>query len=267
MNPSSPPQTPLPVGALVRRWRQWRRLSQLDLALQAEVSTRHLSCVETGRAQPSREMLLRLSEHLQVPLRERNALLLAGGFAPLYRERALDAPEMAGARTAVRRILAAHAPFPALAVDRGWHIVDHNDAVLRLLQGLPPALLAPPVNALRLSLHPQGLAPRIVNLGTWRAHVLARLHQQVQASADPALAALMEELRAYPHPPQVEPADDLGGVAVPLRLRHGDAVLNLLSTTTVFGTPVDVTLAELALETFFPADEATATALRALAAA
>ena len=266
MNPSSSP----PVGALVRQWRQRRRLSQLDLALDAEVSTRHLSYVETGRSLPSREMLLRLAERLDVPLRERNALLLAGGYAPMYRERALADPSMAPARQAVDLILAGHMPHPALAVDRWWNIVAHNAAVAPLLQGIAPGLLKPPSNALRLSLHPQGLAPRIVNFAAWRGHVLARLHKQVETSADPKLAALMCELREYAHDGGLDsgsPDPDLGGVAVPLQLRVNDGlVLNLLSTTTIFGTPVDVTLSELALETFFPADEATAAFLRSAAA-
>jgi transcriptional regulator with XRE-family HTH domain len=248
MNLSSVPS----VGALVRQWRQRRRLSQLDLALDAEVSTRHLSYVETGRAMPSREMLLRLADRLDVPLRERNALLLAGGYAPMYRERALADPSMAAARLAVDLILAGHLPHPALVVDRWWNIVAHNAAVAPLLDGIAPALLAPPPNALRLSLHPQGLAPRIVNLGAWRGHLLARLHKQIEVSADP------HDAGSAPAGP------DLGGVAVPLQLRLHGRTLNLLSTTTIFGTPVDVTLSELALETFFPADEATAAALREL---
>lgn len=257
-------QASQPVGALVRQWRQRRRLSQLDLALDAEVSTRHLSCVETGRAMPSREMLLRLAERLEVPLRERNALLLAGGYAPMYPERPLADPTLAPARRAVDLILAGHMPWPALAVDRHWRIVAHNDAVAAFLSLADPSLLAPPVNALRLSLHPKGLAPSIVNLAHWRAHVLARLHKQVEASADATLAALMDELRDYPHPGHdaAPPPDDLGGVAMPLMLRHGGQVLHFISTITIFGTPVDVTLSELALETFFPADEATARVLR-----
>lgn len=254
-----------PVGTLVRQWRQRRRLSQLDLALEAEVSTRHLSCVETGRALPSREMLLRLAERLEVPLRERNALLLAAGYAPMYPERPLADPSLAPARRAVDLILAGHMPWPALAVDRHWHIVAHNAAVAPLLALVDASLLAPPVNALRLSLHPRGLAPHILNFGHWRAHVLARLHKQVQATADGTLAALMEELREYPLGPAAESGPDLGGVAMPLVLRVGDQVLNLISTTTIFGTPVDVTLSELALETFFPADDATARALQGAA--
>lgn len=262
--------TAQPVGLLLREWRQRRRLSQLDLALEAEVSTRHLSCVETGRAAPSREMLLRLADRLDVPLRERNALLLAGGYAPMYPERTLADPSMAAARRAVELILAGHMPYPAVAVDRGWNLVAHNPAVAPLLAAVDPALLAPPVNVLRLSLHPKGLAPLIVNAADWRAHVLARLHKQVQVSGDPLLAALFDELRALPHGGDAghDPAaPDLGGIAMPLVLRVGDQVLHLISTITVFGTPVDVTLSELALETFFPADDATAAWLRSAAGA
>jgi len=254
-----------PVGALLRAWRQRRRLSQLDLALEAEVSTRHLSCVETGRAAPSREMLLRLADRLDVPLRERNALLLAGGYAPMYPERALADPSMAAARRAVDLILAGHMPYPAIAVDRWWNLVAHNPAMAPLLAGVDPALLQPPVNPLRISLHPRGLAPMIVNAADWRAHVLARLHKQVQVSGDVRLAALFDELRALPHAGEGghdAAAPDLGGVAMPLLLRVGGQVLHLISTITVFGTPVDVTLSELALETFFPADDATAAWLR-----
>ncbi len=258
--------TPPAVGTLLRQWRQRRRLSQLDLALEAEVSTRHLSYVETGRAAPSREMLLRLAERLDVPLRERNALLLAGGYAPMYPERPLADPSMDAARRAVDLILQGHMPYPALAVDRWWNVLAHNTAMLWLIEGAAPELLAPPVNALRLALHPQGLAPRILNFGAWRAHLLARLHRQVEASADGRLAALLAEVQAWPHDPQADHGPDLGGVAVPLRLRAGDTVLELLSTISVFGTPVDVTLSELALETFFPADPETAQWLRGRAA-
>jgi len=257
------PRTLRPVGEQLREWRQRRRLSQLDLACDAEISTRHLSFLETGRATPSREMLLRLAERLQVPLRERNALLLAAGFAPMFKERGLDDPELQVARGVVERVLAAHAPYPALAVDRHWHLALANAAVAPLLGGVAPELLEPPVNVLRLSLHPHGLAPRIVNFGEWRAHLLARMHAQVAASADPVLAALLRELADYPVPPPSgePPRHETGGIAVPFQLRTDDGVLSFLSTTTVFGTPVDITLAELALETFFPADEATARAL------
>jgi transcriptional regulator with XRE-family HTH domain len=262
------PGAPAPFGERLRHWRQRRRLSQLELALQAEVSTRHLSCVETGRASPSREMVLRLAERLQLPPRERNALLVAAGFAPMYRERALDDPAMAAARAAVQRILDAHEPWPALAMDRHWNLVMHNRLVPLLLQGVAPALLQPPVNVLRLSLHPQGLAPRIHNLPQWREHLLERLRQQIAATGDGTLAALADELRALPGG---EPADARAlpgehlGVLMPFRFDTPLGALNLISTTTVFGTAVDITLQELALETFFPADDETAERLRALA--
>ena len=261
MNPSSM----LTVGTQLRDWRQRRRLSQLDLSTDAAVSTRHLSFVETGRAMPSREMVLRLANRLDVPLRERNRLLLAAGYAPMYAERSLDDPALRAARAAVELVLKGHEPYPALAVDRHWTLVSYNRAVPPLLAGLAPALLQPPLNVLRLSLHPEGLAPRIVNLAQWRAHLLARLRQQVQASADPVLAALADELRAYPAPdePHAEVAE--ASVVVPLVLDTPAGTLSFISTTTVFGTPLDITLSELALETFFPADAATTRALRAAA--
>lgn len=258
---------PLPVGTLLRDWRQRRRLSQLDLAGEADISTRHLSFVETGRSLPSREMVLRLAERLDVPLRERNRLLTAAGYAPMYAERRLDDPALAAAREAIELVLKGHEPYPALAVDRHWTLVSYNRAVPHLLAGLPAELLTPPVNVLRLSLHPQGLAPRILNLGQWRAHLFARLRQQVQASGDPVLAALAEELRGYPGPPE-EPIDGRPGtepgVIVPLQFASEQGPLSFIGTTTVFGTPVDITLSEIALETFFPADAATAAALRRL---
>ncbi|MBU8540116.1 helix-turn-helix domain-containing protein [Falsiroseomonas tokyonensis] len=253
-----------PIGSLLRDWRQRRRRSQLDLALDAEISTRHLSYVESGRARPSREMVLRLAAQLEVPLRARNTLLLAAGYAPAYREEA--APE--GVRAAVQLILDAQAPNPALAVDRHWQLVAANALVPRLLEGLADAaLLAPPVNVLRLSLAPGGLAPRIANFAEWRAHVLERLHRQVEASGDATLADLLAELRALPAPPQAAPTKPAlapGGLAVPLLLDSPEGRLALLSTTTVFGTPVEVTLSELAIEAFYPADEATAERLRRL---
>jgi len=242
-------------------------LSQLGLAQEADISTRHLSYVETGRAMPSREMVLRLAERLSVPLRERNALLVAAGYAPMYRQRALDDPALDAARRAVDLVLKGHEPFPALAVDRHWNLVAANAVLPRLLEGAAAELLAPPVNVLRLSLHPQGLAPRIVNLGQWRAHLLERLEQQVAATGDETLAALRAELAAYPVPEGGDaPSADrsLAGVVVPLQLRSAAGVLSFISTTTIFGTPVDVTLQELAVESFFPADAATAAALAAL---
>ncbi|TXC65861.1 helix-turn-helix transcriptional regulator [Piscinibacter aquaticus] len=258
-----------PVGTLLRDWRQRRRLSQLDLAGDANVSTRHLSCVETGRALPSREMVLRLADRLGVPLRERNRLLAAAGYAPMFSEHRLDDPALAVARQALEGVLKGHEPYPALLVDRHWNRVAANRMVPLMLEGLPAALLQPPLNVLRLSLHPQGLAPRIVNLAQWRHHLLERLKQQVDASGDATLAALAEELRGYPLPDGVEDRpmpSPAPAVAMPLQFRSSAGVLSLISTITVFGTPVDITLSELALETFFPADEATAQALRHLAA-
>jgi len=254
-----------PPGDILRAWRRRRRLSQLDLALEAEISQRHLSCLESGRARPSRAMLLHLAERLGIPLRERNALLLAAGYAPVFAERALDDPALAAARRAVARILDGHAPYPALAVDRHWTLLAANAAIAPLLDGADPALLAPPVNVLRLSLHPGGLAPRILNLGEWRAHLLDRLRQQIAASGDPVLAGLLDELTAYPAPAAPDDPGDGPGVAVPLVLAVPSGRLSLLSTTTVFGTPVDITLADLAVEAFFPADPETAALLHRLA--
>jgi transcriptional regulator with XRE-family HTH domain len=255
-------------GDHLRQWRQHRRLSQLDLSQEADISTRHLSYVETGRSMPSREMVLRLAERLQVPLRERNALLVAAGYAPMYRERPLQDPALASARQAVERLLKAHEPYPALAVDRHWNLIAANRMLSHLLDGADPSLLAPPVNVLRLSLHPKGVAGKIVNLGQWRAHLFERLRQQIHATGDPALASLLEELQGYPvadAAADVSVPGEHAGVVVPLQLRSPAGVLSFFSTTTVFGTPVDVTLQELALETFFPADERTAEVLRDLA--
>jgi len=253
-----------PVGELLRQWREHRRLSQLALAIQAEISTRHLSFVETGRSTPSRDMVLHLAEELEVPLRERNHLLLAAGYAPIYAETALDSPRMSAVREAVRQVLAGHQPYPAAAVDRGWNLVDANPSVALFTDGTAGKLLAPPTNVLRVSLHPDGMAPRIINLGEWRAHLLGRLRRQVAVTADPELADLYGELRAYPCD-QPEPEVELpgpGDAAVPLRLRHHGRELAFFSTTAVFGTPLDVTVAELAIESFFPADPETAALLR-----
>src|SRR5215211_695655 len=257
----SPTQPSQPVGALLRGWRQRRRLSQLALALGADVSTRHVSFLENGRSRPSRELLLRLAERLEVPLRDRNALLIAAGFAPLYPERPLDDPALQAARRAVDLVLAGHEPYPALAIDRHWTLVSANRATEPLLDGLPAELLRPPINVLRLSLHPDGLAPRIVNLGSWRAHVFARLRRQIEITADAALEDLLAELEGYPAlAGSGGPAMDrsIAGVVVPLLLRTELGMLSLFSTTTIFGTPVDVTLDELAIESFFPADAETA---------
>lgn len=256
------------VGELLRFWRERRRLSQLALALDAEISTRHLSFVETGRATPSREMVLRLAEQLDVPLRERNTLLLAAGYAPVYPEATLDAPELAAVRTAIRQVLAGHEPYPAIVVDRDWNLVDANASVSLFTEGLPPELLTPPVNVLRASLHPAGLAPRIVNLGEWRAHLLGRLRRQIAITADADLAALYQELRAYPCD-RPEPEIELPGpsdVVVPLRVRHAAGELAFFSIVASFGTPLDITVSELAIESFFPANPETAATLHRRAA-
>jgi transcriptional regulator with XRE-family HTH domain len=255
-----------PVGHLLREWRQRRRMSQLNFAVEAEISSKHLSFLETGRAQPSREMVLHLAELLDVPLRERNSLLIAAGFAPMFKEHALGDPELQPAREAVDLVLKGHQPYPAIAVDRHWQLVASNDAARYFMAGVQPALLTSPLNVLRITLHPNGMAPHIVNLGEWRAHLLARLRRQVEVSADATLAELYKELSAYPAPAHdAEPAGNPVAFAVPFRLATGAGILSFISTTTVFGTPVDVTLSELALESFFPADPATAATLRTLA--
>jgi transcriptional regulator with XRE-family HTH domain len=248
------------VGALLRDWRRRRRLSQLDLALEAGVSARHLSFVETGRSRPSPQMVLHLAEQLEVPLRHRNQMLLAAGYAPVYVQRPLDAPELEPVRQALDLVLSGHEPYPALVVDRGWDIVAANASVALLTEGVSPELLGPPANAMRLALHPDGLAPRIVNLGEWRSHLLERLGRQVVLSGDAALAELFDEVSRYPGPPAEPPAHP-GDIVVSLRLRHGDGELAFFSTIATFGTAVDITVAELAIESFFPADEPTAAAL------
>jgi transcriptional regulator with XRE-family HTH domain len=253
---------PAGVGRLLREWRERRRLTQLDLALRAEVSARHLSFVETGRSRPTSDMILRLARHLDVPLRERNVLLLSGGYAPAYPANDLSDPPMAAVHDAIERVLTAHEPFPAVVIDGQWELVAANRAVALLTEGCAPALLEPPVNVLRLTLHPDGMAPRVANLPQWRAHLLDRLERDIVASADASLIRLRDELAGYPCPaPATRP--DIRSILVPLRLRVRDHTLSLLSTTTIFGTPRDVTLAELAIESFYPADAATAAVLTA----
>jgi transcriptional regulator with XRE-family HTH domain len=259
------------VGELLRGWRQRRRLSQLDLAMDADISQRHLSFVESGRSAPSRDMVLRLADRLGVPLRERNVLLVAAGFAPVYGERTLNHPDLAAARRVVELILKGHEPYPAIAVDRHWTLLMANAPATHLLAGVDPALLQPPVNVLRLSVHPDGLAARIANFREWHAHVLARLTQQVERSADLVLGALIDELKAYPAPHgarayRATEQRAFAGIAIPLELITARGVLSFLSTTTVFGTPVDIGLAELAIESFFPADQSTVVAMRDIAA-
>jgi transcriptional regulator with XRE-family HTH domain len=259
-----------PVGAYLREWRHRRRLSQLDFALQADISQRHLSFMESGRATPSRDMLLRLAEHLGVPLRERNTWLLAAGYAPVFEERTLASPDLHQARNAINVLLKSTEPFPALVVDRDWNLLAANAALPPLMRLVTDgALLQPPINVLRLSLHPGGLAPRVVNLPEWRGHLLNRLYRQVTLTNDRSLLPLLEELRGYPcaesHAP---PANaDHANVFVPFQLRTDQGVLSFFSTTTVFGTAVDITLSELTLESFFPANPETAGALHELTAA
>jgi transcriptional regulator with XRE-family HTH domain len=251
------------VGAMLRDWRRRRRMTQLDLALEADVSARHLSFIETGRSVPSADMVKHLAEQLDVPLRERNELLLAAGYAPAFGQRDLDEPEMGPVREALDRVLAGHEPFPAVVVDRHWGMVAGNSAIPLLTAGVAAHLLEPPVNVLRLTLHPEGMAPRIANLPEWRAHLLDRLGRQAVVSGDPALFALHEELVVLGEGGHPAPSPDLaaGEIAVPLRLRHEGGELAFISTVTTFGTAVDVTVSELAIEAFFPADAATAQVL------
>jgi len=251
------------VGELLRQWRGQRRLSQLELALQAEVSTRHLSFVETGRAAPSRDLILRLADQLDVPLRERNLLLLRAGFAPVYTETAFDSSRMTVVRAAIRQVLAGHEPYPAAVVDRHWNLIDANASVSLFTEHIAQELLAPPVNVLRLSLHPAGMAPWIVELGAWRAHLLGRLRRQIALTADPDVEALYAELRSYPcdQPDPPVALHGSGDVVVPLRIRHHDRELAFFSIVASFGTPIDITVAELAIESFYPADAETAAVL------
>lgn len=252
-----------PVGELLRQWRQRRRLSQLDVALDSAVSTRHLSFIETGRSRPSREMVLHLADRLEVPLRERNRLLLAAGFAPVFTEHSLVDDDLGSVRDALERFLTAHLPYPAFVVDRRWNMLLANEAVNVIAGDVARELLEPPANVLRIALHPEGLAPQIVNFEEWSTHLLHRLRRQIALTGDPELEELLAELVAYPgvrDDPGLEPTPSQD-ILLPLRLRHGDAELSLFGTVTTFGTPLDVTLAELTLEAFYPADAATAAIL------
>lgn len=259
-------EKPLPFGVLLRRWRQSRRLTQEGLALAANSSTRHLSCLETGRAQPSRDMILGLAEHLQIPLRDQNTLLLSAGFAPAFRERSLA--ELEAAQVAIDKILQAHKPYPAFAVDRHWNVVLSNGALPQLYESCAPELLRKPVNAVRLILHPQGMGPRILNFIEWRAHTITVLQQQTEARADRVIQALLAEVMSYPVPSggvAAVTSDGAQRYATPLQIATRLGTVSFLNTTTIFGTPTDVTLSELALEMLFPADEATVAIVRAMA--
>jgi transcriptional regulator with XRE-family HTH domain len=254
------------VGGLIRDWRQRRRYSQLDLACLANISARHLSFMETGRAQPSRQMLLLLAEHLDIPLRQRNEMLLCAGYAPHYAEHALNDAPLHEAQSAITALLTAHEPFPAMAVDGHWNLVHANRSLSLLLADVAPELLTAPVNVLRLGLHPQGLAARILNFSEWRAHLLQRLRRQYEQTADPWLLALYDELVAYPTPdgtPHLPRVNHT--IAVPLQLDTNEGVLSLLSATMTFGTPLEVALSELVLEIFLPANAGSAAILRNLA--
>ena len=254
------------VGELLRGWRQHRRLSQLDLANEAEVSTRHLSCVETGRARPSRQFVLHVAEHLDLPLRARNELLVAAGYAPVYGQTDLDAPEMGSVREALDLVLTHAEPFPALVVDRHWNLVRANSGIGLMLSVVSPHLLEPVPNVLRASLHPDGLAPHLEDFELYSAHVLTNLRRDAAALGDPGLLALHDELADYPGVRTEMPVDQQPGLVLPVRLRTPYGLLSFFTTLARFGTAADVTLAELSIESFFPADEATAAAVRAAAA-
>ena len=253
------------IGTQLREWRSRRRLSQMDLALDADISTRHLSFIETGRSRPSPGMIQRLADRLDVPHRARNALLLAAGYAPDYQERPLDSPEMDGVRTVVDHILKGHEPYPAIAVDRHWNMIAANGAIGILIEQIAPELLVPPVNVIRLALHPDGLAPQIANFSEWRSHILDRLDRQIETSADPRLAELRAEIAAYPSSYNDNEGGFGNAIAVPLLLDTVAGRIAFVTTVTIFGTPVDVTLSELAIEAFFPADAHSAELLRSLA--
>ncbi|MFF4833717.1 helix-turn-helix domain-containing protein [Streptomyces sp. NPDC001315] len=256
------------VGPLLRAWRERRRVSQLELALRADSSARHISFIETGRSRPSEEMVLRLAEHLDVPVRERNALLLAAGYAPHYPETPLDDPALGALRDGMERLIQGYEPYPALVVDAMYTVVAANRGITMLLAGVAESLLAPPLNAMRLTLHPEGLAPRIRNLREWRGHLLAQMERQIALYRSDALRALYEEVAAYPvpetGPEDREPAEPVPYFALPMQVEHEGRVLSFISSISTFNTPMDVTVAELAIETFLPADPATVKYLHSL---
>ncbi|QIJ65638.1 helix-turn-helix transcriptional regulator [Streptomyces sp. JB150] len=267
--PSAPVAAPAEqgVGPLLRAWRERRRISQLELALRAGSSARHISFVETGRSRPSEEMVLRLAEHLEVPVRERNALLLAAGYAPRYPETPLDDPSMGALRAGMERLIRGYEPYPALVVDARYDVVAANRGIAMLLEGVPEELLVPPLNAMRLTLHPRGLAPRIRNLREWRGHLLAQMERQIALHRSAPLRALYEEVAAYPVPrtaPDAEPEEPVPYFALPMQVEYEGRILSFISSISTFNTPMDVTVAELAIETFLPADPATVKHLQEL---
>ncbi|MFD3540687.1 helix-turn-helix domain-containing protein [Streptomyces sp. NPDC058662] len=256
------------VGALLRTWRLRRGISQLELAGRADSSSRHISFIETGRSRPSEEMVLRLADRLDVPVRERNSLLLAAGYAPRFRRTPLDDPSMSSLREGLERLLTGYEPYPALVVDSAYDVVAANRGIAMLLDGIPAHLLEPPLNAMRLTLHPEGLAGRIHNFGEWRGHLLAQMERQIALARSEPLRALYAEVAAYPVPdrpgdtgPVEEPVPYL---ALPLRIEHDGRILSFVSSISTFNTPMDVTVAELAIETLLPADPATVKYLRSL---
>ncbi|MER5376633.1 helix-turn-helix transcriptional regulator [Streptomyces sp. NPDC002553] len=265
------------VGPLLRAWRERRRVSQLELALRADSSARHISFIETGRSRPSEEMVLRLAEHLDVPVRERNSLLLAAGYAPRYRETPLDDPALDALRTGMERLIRGYEPYPALVVDAMYNVLAANRGITLLLDGLPESLLTPPLNAMRLTLHPEGLAPRIRNLPEWRGHLLAQMERDIALHRSAPLRALYEEVAAYPAPktgPGAGAGAEAGSggegdepvpyFALPLLIEHEGRTLSFISSISTFNTPMDVTVAELAIETLLPADPATVKYLQSL---
>ncbi len=255
------------MGALLREWRDRRRISQLELALRADSSARHISFIETGRSRPSQEMVLRLAEHLDVPVRERNALLIAAGYAPTFPETPLDDPSMADLRSGMERLLTGYEPFPALVVDGTYHVQAANRGITMLLAGVAPSLLQPPLNTLRITMHPDGLAPRIRNYREWRAHLLSQVERQLALMRSAPLRALYDEVCAYPLPPGGHETAALGEhcpFALPMMIEHDNTVLSFISTIATFNTPMDVTVSELAVETLLPADPETAAYLRGL---
>jgi len=269
------------VGPLLRGWREQRRVSQLELALRAGSSARHISFVETGRSRPSEEMVLRLAEHLDVPVRDRNALLLAAGYAPRYPETPLDDPALDALREGVERLIQGYEPYPAFVVDATYNVVAANRGIAMLLDTVPEHLLAPPLNAMRLTLHPEGLAPRIRNLREWRGHLLAQMERDIALRRSEPLRALYEEVAAYPYPSESSstegspgnesenesdegPGETVPYFALPMQIEHDGRVLSFISSISTFNTPMDVTVAELAIETLLPADPATVKYLQSL---
>ncbi|WP_063730643.1 helix-turn-helix domain-containing protein [Streptomyces sp. RTd22] len=256
------------VGALLRAWRDRRRFSQLELALRAGSSARHISFIETGRSRPSQEMVLRLADHLDVPVRERNALLIAAGYAPHYPERSVDDPSMSALREGMERLLTGYEPYPALVLDGTYEVLAANRGIQALLEGVADHLLTPPVNAMRITLHPDGLAPRIRNLREWRGHLLDQMDRQLALMRSAPLRELYDEVAGYPLPESGGRESATGGghapFALPMMIEHGGRVLSFISTIATFNTPMDVTVSELAIETFLPADPETAAALKGI---